>query len=620
LIKIKIIMLIIIMLFSNNILSKEFSKYIEDYKDYFLINYDNEATHKLMKEIEDNLSKINEESISTQLTIREMFSEYSYYFGDLDKLDYHSQKGKDLSLKNNNQRLEVFYYYRAVYHNLNGNKTDITLENFNKAVKYALLTENNEILFNTYIELGELYSFLNNVNQAFKYYQKAENHATKQSDYIYVILGISSIFYYLELDEFTLEYLEKAKNEINMSEKLSIPKEDFYINIYSSYSAIYEENKNYELSEEYLNKYIKIALFQNDENFIALGYIKAVLLFLKKEELEKAIFYLEKLKYIFKKHEKNMLFDTIYNYHLTEYNYFLHIGEYEKAKKKLIILENKFSNNDKEIYKTLSKEFSIINKKLGNFDEALRYQKEFNELYISSRSEKETTLGFFLNESYKDKELILERKRLNKFNLKKQIELLSVSENNIEKDKKIIRISIIIMLVLTIILILIYLYVQKKIISEKSDLVDCYNRRFAVKKINNLISKNKLFNVFLFDIDYFKSINDNYGHDIGDKILIEFSDLVKIYISKNSYLCRVGGEEFMIIEEYNEDLINIEEIRNKIKKHEFKNLKKQTKITASFGCYKQSKYKAICDFDKIYKILDEKLYKAKNEGRDKVIY
>ena len=58
--------------------------------------------------------------------------------------------------------------------------------------------------------------------------------------------------------------------------------------------------------------------------------------------------------------------------------------------------------------------------------------------------------------------------------------------------------------------------------------------------------------LFLVDLDYFKQINDKYGHDVGDKVLIEVATLLKVTFAKG-YVFRVGGEEFALISSFNSE-------------------------------------------------------------------
>ena len=116
-------------------------------------------------------------------------------------------------------------------------------------------------------------------------------------------------------------------------------------------------------------------------------------------------------------------------------------------------------------------------------------------------------------------------------------------------------------------------------------------------------------------MDYFKKINDTYGHDVGDKTLIKVSEIVKNKLRKNEFLCRLGGEEFIIISE-NDDFELAERIRKEIARTDFETV---NKITASFGVININK-KNKNTFNQIYNELDKKLYEAKKSGRNKVFY
>ncbi len=87
--------------------------------------------------------------------------------------------------------------------------------------------------------------------------------------------------------------------------------------------------------------------------------------------------------------------------------------------------------------------------------------------------------------------------------------------------------------------------------SETDSLTGAYNRAGAENKIaiarEELKEHNLSFAIILFDIDHFKFINDQYGHDAGDAVLVELSAKVQSNIRSSDYFARWGGEEFMII-------------------------------------------------------------------------
>jgi len=155
-------------------------------------------------------------------------------------------------------------------------------------------------------------------------------------------------------------------------------------------------------------------------------------------------------------------------------------------------------------------------------------------------------------------------------------------------------------------------------------LTNTYNRRYFYEigenEFNKAIRYNHPFSIILFDIDYFKKINDTHGHDIGDKVLIQIADICKQLVRKTDLLARYGGEEFIaFLPETSGDqaLTLAERLRSKIELHKFEP-DSITQITISIGI---SKFETFTNqtLDSIIKKADEALYLAKNRGRNCVV-
>ncbi len=126
---------------------------------------------------------------------------------------------------------------------------------------------------------------------------------------------------------------------------------------------------------------------------------------------------------------------------------------------------------------------------------------------------------------------------------------------------------------------------------------------------------NHSFCMILFDIDNFKQINDTYGHQVGDNILVELADLVKNSMRRSDTFARWGGEEFAIIlpQSRLKTAVKIaEKLCLKISFHQFKD---DMRITCSFGV---AEYKKEYSVEDLLKKVDEKLYVAKERGKDQV--
>ncbi len=158
---------------------------------------------------------------------------------------------------------------------------------------------------------------------------------------------------------------------------------------------------------------------------------------------------------------------------------------------------------------------------------------------------------------------------------------------------------------------------------EKASSTDALTKIANRMKFDNILEQqiemskryNHKFCLILFDIDNFKKINDNYGHNVGDNILIELAELVKSKMRRSDTFARWGGEEFAIIlpQSTIKTAVKIaEKLCLKISFHVFSD---DLRITCSFGV---CEYKKAYDLETLVRLTDEKLYIAKNGGKDQV--
>ena len=144
------------------------------------------------------------------------------------------------------------------------------------------------------------------------------------------------------------------------------------------------------------------------------------------------------------------------------------------------------------------------------------------------------------------------------------------------------------------------------------------NRRFYQQKLASEIARAARYehplSLIMFDIDFFKKINDTYGHDVGDNVLKEHTKLIKKDLREGDIFCRIGGEEFVVILPH-VDLSHAtalaEKLRVLVKEHNY-----DVKITMSFGVVSYVRGESE---ESIYKRADGALYEAKAQGRDRVV-
>ncbi|MCK5293248.1 MAG: diguanylate cyclase [Arcobacteraceae bacterium] len=136
-------------------------------------------------------------------------------------------------------------------------------------------------------------------------------------------------------------------------------------------------------------------------------------------------------------------------------------------------------------------------------------------------------------------------------------------------------------------------------------------------EIQRSIRYENNFIIAMFDIDHFKKVNDTYGHDVGDEVLTNLAKTIQNVLRDTDTIARWGGEEFMILlSETNMEngLKTIEKIRKLIESSTFSS-KLKNPITCSFGI---TSYLKNDNIDIILKRIDIALYKAKENGRNKI--
>lgn len=174
---------------------------------------------------------------------------------------------------------------------------------------------------------------------------------------------------------------------------------------------------------------------------------------------------------------------------------------------------------------------------------------------------------------------------------------------------------ILVILALSIILVMVSVYARKsKIQTEIDELTQIYNRRKFNLEYKKALATFKNIGIIIIDIDHFKAINDEFGHDFGDIVLKELSSKIKTKLNKSEDIFRYGGEEFCVLcrDKTLDEVITIAEaLRFEI---EHMPLDNNISITISLGVAHSKQT------NDIFKLADNNLYKSKESGRNKVTY
>ena len=167
---------------------------------------------------------------------------------------------------------------------------------------------------------------------------------------------------------------------------------------------------------------------------------------------------------------------------------------------------------------------------------------------------------------------------------------------------------------------------QFKQLANTDPLTNLYNRRFFTKQAEKEYQRAKRYSqsmtLISIDIDYFKSINDKFGHTAGDQVLIEVAKQLKASLRQTDILARIGGEEFSILLPET-SAISAMTFAERIKEEQSKlqisgDWQGEIKLSVSIGV--SSLIASDKTFDMLFSRADKALYQAKNTGRNNVCY
>jgi diguanylate cyclase len=153
--------------------------------------------------------------------------------------------------------------------------------------------------------------------------------------------------------------------------------------------------------------------------------------------------------------------------------------------------------------------------------------------------------------------------------------------------------------------------------SQHDALTGLYNKGEITKIIQEQLTLND-FSLILFDIDFFKKINDNYGHIVGDQVLKLIANLVEQNTKHKDYIGRFGGEEFILIlndTSLEQSIETAEKLRKLIENSILDADGIQVKITVSMGLTLCKQHEI---FEDVYVRVDQLLYAAKRGGRNRI--
>lgn len=157
----------------------------------------------------------------------------------------------------------------------------------------------------------------------------------------------------------------------------------------------------------------------------------------------------------------------------------------------------------------------------------------------------------------------------------------------------------------------------KKLI-ERDPLTSLYNRRSCNNKLRVLEEAHSEYVIVMCDIDWFKKINDTYGHDAGDYVLVTLSELIVENVRNCGFASRWGGEEFLLVYQLSHDaaIEKVRQIQQSVREYDFHYEGKALKVTMTFGVEAKN---SSAPYEQRISMADGSLYVGKNSGRNQIV-
>lgn len=159
---------------------------------------------------------------------------------------------------------------------------------------------------------------------------------------------------------------------------------------------------------------------------------------------------------------------------------------------------------------------------------------------------------------------------------------------------------------------------------NRDELTETIGRNALIRSIEKLIAEHTSFTFLMLDFDTFKLINDIYGHQTGDQVLVKASDSMRAVLRSTDLICRMGGDEFWLLLPGLTDTKRISEISDNLRKELSEIKVKQATINLNYSMGARvidfEKETTPIDFDTVYTDADNALYHAKHLGKGRLVF
>jgi len=574
--------------------------------------------NKALKKAKDryDLAK-KSQNINQQLISLFYIAQAMDILSEQDKLDETIQVGFNLANKNKNNRfISEFLGLIAYRLELKGQYLD-AIKTSNEALQYARETSDNRLIAEQLALRGQLQLAIENYDFALKDIEKAISIFKLNNDKENLSLNYNLMaIVYSTISDYDNAIKYYNESEAYDTTHSTYNKATHYYNL----GSVYFSKDDYDQAIKYYKKSSEFSKQTNDSYSLAFTKYGIAEVYLIQKEIAKAEKELIPTLEIF---EQNNDLLMLYNSNLLMSEIKVADKQYDEAFKYISHAENQ-----NKILNTPIVNLNLITQKTKFYVAKKEWQKAYklNQEYIKINDE--------IIERNK-KNLISELKvRYNAQFDQEKLELLQ-QQNKFQKDlinqEKITKKYLWSLIVLGSILLLITYFAynnQKNIkrhlykLSITDYLTKVSNRRHIIQRLKELHENNEQeFSLIMLDLDYFKSINDNYGHDTGNEVLKYFAKTAQRVFFNIGEIGRIGGEEWIIlVHSNNKETIKAKISELRLKYQEALSISIPEDCTLSFSSGIITNTRQYKNHEKMLSDVDKAMYQAKKSGREQDVF
>jgi diguanylate cyclase (GGDEF)-like protein len=498
-----------------------------------------------------------------------------------------------------------------------------------EANKMALSLGHLPTIIESYLDIGAYYYLSNQLDKSLISINEAKDLSVKLPNNIdswetkgLISSELGNVYTAMDLYDESLVYQYEANDYFS-----KLGKKDFVLVGYSNLASSYIALNDFENAEM---MYLKLLNESSNKDFIrhkfeALSGLGN--LHINKKDYIKAIDFINQAELLI---DEEGQIDLRVNIFIDKAVALIELKYFSLAENSLDKAENILSGMDEysSMYQSLSvmKTRALLLSKTDRSLSAYYLQSKYIEKFIKLKNNKSKKIIEDIRIKYETEQSEIKNDALQKEN---ELSAIKLNQSEIDKYEQEVKMVIMSLFLLVFAGMLGYQFVLKRrltIAATTDGLTSVMNRRFLTIMGEELTSRSysqkKPLSVIMLDVDHFKSINDNFGHAVGDDVLKKVSDISQSAMRKGDCFGRWGGEEFVaVLPDSNSDASDkvAQRMKKALSDYDWSEFGISYKVTASIGVVSCVKISKEISFTLLVDKADEAMYRAKKTGRNRIV-